>query len=79
MISTVTTTTVTTVTTVALSASLTLLAVVALLAFLIQKEILSATEGRRAQALSRTLNVAIVPLLVSFVFIAVIKVAQVLN
>ncbi|HSM55868.1 MAG TPA: hypothetical protein VK879_06910 [Candidatus Sulfomarinibacteraceae bacterium] len=79
MISTVTTTTVTTVTTVTLGASLALLAILALLVFLIQKEILSEAEGQRAQALSRALNLAIVPLLVSFAFIAVVKVAEVLN
>lgn len=79
MISTVTTSTVTTVTTVALSASLALLAVVALLIFLIQKEIVSASTSERTQALSRVLNVAILPLLLSFVFIAFVKVAEVLN
>lgn len=79
MISTVTTTTVSTVTTVALSGALALVAVVALLLFLIQKEILSASENARAQALSRALNIAIYPLLLSFVFIAVVKVAEVLN
>ena len=79
MISTVTTTTVTTVTAVTLAASLTLLAVMALLIFLVQKEILSAATGRRALALSRVLNIAIVPLLLSFAFIAAVKVAEVLN
>jgi hypothetical protein len=79
MISTVTTTTVTTVTAVTLAASLTLLAVLALLVFLIQKEILSAATGNYARALSRVLNIAIVPLLLSFAFIAVVKVAEVLN
>ncbi len=79
MISTVTTSTVTTVTTVALSASLALLAVVALLIFLIQKEIISTSNTERTQALSRALNVAIFPLLLSFAFIAFVKVAEVLN
>jgi hypothetical protein len=79
MISTVTTTTVTTVTTVALAATLSLLAVVALLIFLVQKEILSVASDERAQALNRVLNIAIIPLLLSFVFIAAVKVVQVLN
>ena len=74
MISTVTTT-VTTITSGALAA----IAVVALLIFLIQKEIVSASSGERAQALSRALNIAIVPLLLSFVFIAAVEVALVLN
>ncbi|MBE2235251.1 MAG: hypothetical protein IAE85_17275 [Anaerolinea sp.] len=79
MISTVTTTTVSTVTTVALAASLGLIAIVVLLALLIQKEVLSSSTSARAQALSRALNVAIVPLLMGFGFIAVIKVLEVLN
>ncbi len=79
MISTVTTTTVTTVTTVALAASLGLIAIVVLLALLIQKEVLSSSTSARAQALSRALNVAIVPLLMGFAFIAVVKVMEVLR
>lgn len=79
MISTVTTSTVTTVTTVALSASLALLAIMALLIFLIQKEIVSSSTNKRIQVLSQVLNVAIFPLLLSFAFIAVIKIAEVLN
>lgn len=79
MISTVTTTTVTTVTNLALAASLSLLAILALLIFLIQKEILSASTGARAQALSRVLAVAVIPLLLSFGFIVVVKMAELLN
>ena len=79
MISTVTTTTVTTVTTVALAASLALFAIVVLLIMLIQKEILSVSTSTRGQTLSKILNIAIVPLLLVFVFTAVVKVIQVLN
>ena len=81
MISTVTTTTVTTITssTTGLAASLMLLAVLALLFFLIQKEILSAAKSSRALAMGRVLNIAIVPLVLSFVFIVVVKVASVLK
>ena len=67
-----------TATTAATSAG-TLPLVLALLFLLILKEILSAAAGRRAQVLSRVLNIAILPLLVSFVFIAIVKVAQVVN
>jgi hypothetical protein len=52
---------------------------VALLIFLIQKEILTAATGSRARALARVLNLAIVPLLMSFIFIAVVKIAEVLR
>jgi hypothetical protein len=79
MISTVTTTTVSTVTTVALAASLGLIAIVVLLILLIQKEVLSASTSARARSLSRALNVAIVPLLMAFGFIAVVKVLEVLS
>lgn len=77
MVSTVTTTTVTTVTTVTLAGSIALIAILALLFFLIQKEILSVSDELRSQVVHRLLNVAIVPLLISFAFIAVVKVAEV--
>jgi hypothetical protein len=78
MSSTVTTSTVTTVTSVtsvttvalALSLALGLILSLTLLFLLIQKEILTASPGSRAQAMSRVLNVAIAPLLLSFFFIA---------
>jgi len=79
MISTVTTTTVSTVTSVALAASLGLIAIVVLLGLLIQKEVLTASTHPRAQALSRVLNTALVPLLIGFAFTAVVKVAEVLR
>jgi len=81
MISTVTTTTVTAITssTAGLAASLLLLAVLALLFFLIQKEILSNATNPRALAMSKVLNIAIVPLVMSFIFIVVVKVASVIN
>jgi hypothetical protein len=82
MISTVTTT-VTTITTIALAASIQLVAIIALLLFLIQKEMFSFTSTPRAKAvgaiLSKVLNIAIVPLLVSFIFIVIVKVAEVLQ
>lgn len=78
MISTVTTTTVTTIASVALGASLALFTILALLVFLVQKEILSVSSSSRSQALARALNLAIYPLLLSFVFIAVVKIAEVL-
>lgn len=79
MISTVTTTTVTTVTSIALVASLALLAVVVLLVLLIQKEIVAVSDNPRLHAWGRVLNMAVVPLLLSFFFIAVVTVAEVLR
>ena len=79
MISTVTTSTVTTVATAAFAASLALVAVISLLIFLIHKEVISASNGEVPRALSRALNIAIVPLLLSFLFIVVVKVSEVLQ
>lgn len=81
MISTVTTTTVTAVTTatVAIVAGLSLLAIVLLLAMLVSKEIVSASDRPRLQLLSKALNVAIVPLLLGFLFIAAVNIIQVLQ
>jgi hypothetical protein len=81
MITTVTTTTVTTIvtTTVALASSLIVITVVALLMFLILKEVLSGSANARAIAMQRVLNIAIVPLLLSFGFILVVKVSEVLR
>lgn len=79
MISTVTTTTVTTVAAFATTGTLAVFGIVLLLTFLVQKELAGASEGRFAQILSRVLNVAIVPLLVSFVFIVAVKVVEALQ
>ena len=79
MISTITTSTVSTVTTVNLAASLTLLGVLALLFLLIQKE-LAAEAGRVAvQTYAKILDIAITPLLLTFVFIVIVKVSEVLR
>jgi len=81
MISTVTTTTVTTVTTatVAVLAGLGLLAILVLLGMLISKEVASAGDSPRLKTFSEALNVAIVPLLMGFLFIAVVQVVGVLR
>ena len=79
MISTVTTTTVTTITALATAGSLAMFGIVLLLAFLVQKELASATESRFAFALGRVLNVAIVPLLLAFLFVVAIKVVEALQ
>jgi hypothetical protein len=63
----------------ALAASLGLIAVIALLIMLVQKELLSAADGRKARVLSALLNVAIIPLLLGFVFIVLVKIADVLQ
>lgn len=79
MVSTVTTTTVSTVTTVAMAGSLGLIAIITLLMLLVQKEIIAVSEGSRAQALVRTLNIAIAPLLMAFAMSIAVKVIQMLG
>ena len=79
MISTVTTSTVTTVATATFAASLTLVAILGLLILLFQKEVVSSSDGSVPTGLSKALNIAIAPLLLSFLFIALVKIAEVLN
>ncbi|MDN5348297.1 MAG: hypothetical protein PWP65_1861 [Clostridia bacterium] len=92
MVSTVTTTTVTTIASTSLAAGLGLVAVICLIALLIAKELADAAGAEieanlagaglgllsRAQALGRTLSVAIVPLLLVFGFIVLVKIMEVL-
>jgi len=81
MISTVTTTTVTTVTaaTAAVLVGLSLLPILILLGMLMSKELVSARAGSRFSALSDALNVPIVPLLLGFFLVVVVKIAEVLH
>ena len=75
MISTVTTTSVATITSIATAGSL---AVVGILMLLVQKDLASAPDSRYARALSRIVNVAIVPLLLGFAYIVAVKVIEAL-
>jgi len=83
MISTVTSTTVSTITssitTGALAASLALVSVIILFVLLVQKELVTAADTPRFRALGRTLDVAIVPLLMAFAMIVVTRVAEALR
>lgn len=77
MVTTVTTTTTTTITLVA-TTTVTLIAILALIALLIQKEVFSNIKGARAERISRTLNIAIVPLLIVFFATVAFRVASVM-
>jgi len=55
------------------------IAVVILIALLIAKELLSASENEKAMLLGRITNVAINPLLFSFLCIVIVKVLEVLG
>lgn len=62
----ITTVTTTTVTTLATAMSLGLIAVIALILLLVNKEVISGVKNEKVQRLSRTLNVALVPLMIVF-------------
>ena len=87
MISTITSSTVTTVTTVTsvtsvttvtFAASLALATVLTLFALLVQKEVATSTEVPRLKALGRALDIALVPMLMAFGMIAIVRIAQAL-
>jgi len=78
MTTTVTTVTVTTVTNMGLAAGLGLITTLALIAILIAKEITAATPGQVSVRWGRTLNIGMVPLLIAFAVIVVVKLSQVL-
>lgn len=78
-VTTITSSTVSTITsTVGMAAALGGIAVFALIAFLVAKELAGADSRPRLQTLSRALNVAIVPLMVTFVAIVAAKVVEAL-
>jgi hypothetical protein len=63
----------------AVAAGLSLLAILALLALLISKEVIGVSDRPEMQAVNRTLNIAIAPLLPAFLFIAVMRGMEVLR
>ena len=76
MISTITSSV---VSTVAMSGSLVLIGIFVLLALLVEKELVTASGGKRAERLSQALNIAIAPMLIVFVLVVITKVAEVLR
>ncbi len=82
MITTVSTTTVTTVTAIAamgLTATLSIAATILLVFFLSTKELAAARGSGTSLRISRYLSVGIVPLLLTFLVITVIQIAQMLS
>ncbi|HEX5415074.1 MAG TPA: hypothetical protein VFZ25_05365 [Chloroflexota bacterium] len=80
MITTVTTTTtVTTVTTAGLATSLAAITLVTLLVLLIQKEIFAGSTSGQGKTISQALNIGIVPLLLAFLMVAAVSIANVLH
>ena len=82
MVSTVTTSTVTTVTTIAamgLGFVIGIAAIVALVVFLTVKELVSASQFPHFRLLGRYLNVGVLPLVIAFGVIVVVKVGETLT
>ncbi|MFC1936730.1 hypothetical protein ACFLYP_03595 [Chloroflexota bacterium] len=80
MISTVvTTSTVSTVTATAITGSLALVGVFLLLALLIQKDATSAGEDKRTKRFNQALNIALPPLLVAFIVVAIVKISELIR
>ena len=79
MVSTVTTSTVTTVTTIGFGVAMGLVAIIALLAFLFIRELATASKSTNHRFLARSLDIGIVPLLIAFAMIVVMKVVEVLT
>ena len=82
MITTVTTSTITSITTVTtmsgFGVTLGLAAIIALAIFLCAKELAAASEGSAQRLLARALDVSIVPLIIAFVMIGVMKAVEIL-
>jgi len=78
MISTVTTTTVTTVAMLSMGATLGALASILLILLLATKEVATADTRRALKVFGRSLDVGIVPLLLSFSLVVFFKVLEVL-
>jgi len=79
VISTVTTSTVSTITTAALAGSVAGIAILVLAALLVQKELLSTTKDGGVERLRRVLNIGVLPLLVTFVVLTIVKVIEVIR
>jgi len=79
MVSTVTTSTVMTVTTVAVASSLTLIVVLTMFTLLVQKEVVTSARERWARALDRALSVGVIPLLLAFLTLVALRIAEILR
>ena len=79
---TTTTTTVTTVSTIAamgLTAAISMAAIVTLIGFLATRELAVASYSRPQQHIARFLGIGIIPLIMVFAVIVVVKIAEVLG
>ena len=78
MVATVTVSTVSTIAGASLAAGLGVFLVLLLIGFLAGKEVLGASSGMRQRRLARSLSISIIPLVIGFVVIVGLKVAEIL-
>ena len=79
MISTVTTSNISTVSTTALAGSVALVSIILLLVLLVLKEFISSSAGTRYQSLNKALDLAIFPLLIVFILVAISRIVRILH
>jgi hypothetical protein len=79
MVSTIAVTTVNSLATIDLSTWLSIFCTIFLTCLLILKELLNSTEGARKRYIARSLDIAIVPLLLSFTIIMALEVVEILS
>jgi hypothetical protein len=78
MVAAVTVSTVTTVAATSLGTGIAVFAVLMLIGFLTGKELLGASSGDKQKLIAKSLNISIIPLLIGFVVIVGLKVAEIL-
>lgn len=78
MVAAVTVSTVTTIAATSLGTGIAIFAVLMLIGFLTGKELLGASSGDKQKLIARSLNISIIPLLIGFVVIVGLKVAEIL-
>jgi hypothetical protein len=79
MVSTITSFTVATMASAAQAGAVALVGMLVLLVLLIQKEIASTQQGAQYRAWSKALNVAIPSLMVAFILVVLVQVAEILR
>jgi hypothetical protein len=68
-----------TVTTVAVASSLALIVVMTMFTLLVQKEVAITARERWMRALDRALNIGVIPLLIAFLALIAIRIAELLK
>ena len=78
MVSTITVSTISTIAAASLGTGVAIFATLLLIGFLTTKELLGTSSGNRQKLVARSINVSIIPLIIGFVIIVGLKVAEIL-